>query len=70
MKRYLTAIFICLSILSVVIGFRFDVRWNGIMSWGFAFILLIFAAYFTKYISDDHNGTENNEIDECEEKHL
>lgn len=62
MKKYLTTLFIILSALSVIIGFRFDVRWNGIVSWGLALIFLIFAAYFTKYISD---GKPNSS---CEEK--
>lgn len=55
MKRYLTAFFICLSVFAVMISFRFDVRWNGIVAWGLAVILLTFAAYFTKYISDRNN---------------
>ena len=58
MKRYLTAIFIGLSALSVLIGFRFDVRWNGIMSWGLAFIFLLFAAYFIKYIPNENTSQE------------
>ncbi|MGM8366208.1 hypothetical protein ACLIBG_12130 [Virgibacillus sp. W0181] len=53
MKRYLTAIFIGISILILIIGLRIDVRWNGIVSWGLGFICLIFAAYFTKYIPND-----------------
>lgn len=53
MKRYLTAIFIILSIAILIIGLRIDVRWNGIMSWGLAFIFLLCAAYFTKYIPND-----------------
>lgn len=53
MKRYLTAICIGLSIISVIVSFRFDVRWNGIVAWGLAFTFLLFAAYFTKYIPND-----------------
>jgi len=53
LKRYLTYIFIGISVLSVIIGFGFNVRWNGIVSWGLAFIFLLFAAYFTKYIPND-----------------
>lgn len=53
MKRYLTAIFIGLSILTLIIGFRFDVIWSGIASWGLVVILLTFAAFFTKYIPND-----------------
>lgn len=63
MKKYLTTIFIFLSILSVVIGYQFDVRWNGIVSWGVALIFLLFAAYFTRYISSD-----KKENCDCEEK--
>jgi len=62
LKKYLTAIFILLSVLSVVIGFRLDVRWNGIFSWGLAIFFLFFAAYFTKYISDKKPKSS------CEEK--
>jgi len=49
-KRYLTAIFLILSIIILMVGLRIDVRWNGIVSWGLVFICLIFSAYFTKYI--------------------
>lgn len=52
MKRYLTAIFILLSLIIIIIGLQIDVRWNGIASWGLAFICLIFATYFAKYIPD------------------
>lgn len=52
MKRYLTATFIILSLMIIIIGLQIDVRWNGIVSWGLAFICLIFATYFTKYIPD------------------
>lgn len=52
MKRYLTATFLILSVIILIIGFRIDVRWNGIVAWGLTFISLIFAAYFTKYIPD------------------
>lgn len=61
MKRYLTAIFILFSILSIIIGYRFDVRWNGIVSWGLALIFLIFAAFFTKYIPDNQKQNHNEE---------
>lgn len=47
MKRYLTAIFIGLSVLTLVIGLRFDVIWSGIVSWGLVVILLTFAAFFS-----------------------
>lgn len=55
MKRYLTVFFIILSIVVLFFGFRLDVRWNGILSWGLAFICLICAMYFTKYIPNDEN---------------
>lgn len=64
MRRYLTAIFIGLSIVTVFVGFQFDIRWNGIVAWGLSCILLIFAAYFTKYIpnkskKEDQQGETN-----------
>jgi preprotein translocase subunit SecY len=52
MKRYLTIIFLVLSVIIIVIGLQINVHWNGIVSWGLAFICLIFATYFTKYIPD------------------
>lgn len=58
MKRYLTAIFVGLSIIAIIVGFQLDVRWNGVFSWGLAFILLLFAAYFTKYIANDSTKKE------------
>lgn len=61
MKRYLTSIFIGISILSVMIGFRFDVRWNGIVSWGLACIFLLLAAYFTKYIPNEKENRDSVE---------
>lgn len=53
MKRYLTAFFLVLSAIILIIGLRIDFRWNGIVSWGLAFISLIFAAYYTKYIPNE-----------------
>lgn len=50
MKRYLTVIFVLLAFATLIIGLGFDVRWSGSASWGIAFILFIFAAYFTKHI--------------------
>lgn len=55
MKRYLTVIFLVLSVIILIIGLQIDAQWNGIASWGLAFITLIFAAYFTKYIPDQKN---------------
>lgn len=56
MKRYLTAIFFVLSGLILLVGLQINVYWNGIASWGLAFISLCFAAYFTKYIPNDKNN--------------
>lgn len=53
MKRYLTLLFLILSIIAVIISYQFDVLWNGIVGWGLAFILLCFATYFTKFIRDE-----------------
>lgn len=53
MKRYLTLLLFILSIVVIIFGLRVDVLWNGIATWGIVFILLILAAYFTKYISND-----------------
>ncbi|AVQ97975.1 hypothetical protein ACTWPF_18265 [Oceanobacillus sp. M65] len=53
MKRYLTAFFLGISAIILIIGLRIDVQWNGIVSWGLSFICLLFAAYFTKYIPDE-----------------
>ncbi len=47
-----------LSGLILIIGLQIDFPWNGIVSWGLAFISLIFAAYFTKYIPNDKNKEE------------
>ena len=54
MKRYLSAIFIALSGITVIIGHMIDVYWSGMVAWGLGVILLIFAAYFTKYIPSDN----------------
>ncbi|WP_368653999.1 hypothetical protein AB4Y30_02815 [Ornithinibacillus sp. 4-3] len=51
MKRYLSACLIVISLIIIVIGLRAEVSWGGIASSGIAFILLILALYFTKYIS-------------------
>lgn len=50
MRRYLPLVFVILSIIIVVIGYRSDVRWSGIATWGIVFILLSLAIYCTKYI--------------------
>ncbi|HLQ72074.1 MAG TPA: hypothetical protein VK142_09750 [Bacillota bacterium] len=52
MKRYVTLILFMISIVVIVVGLRVDVIWNGIATWGIVFILLIVAAYYTKYIPD------------------
>ncbi|WP_085993442.1 hypothetical protein [Oceanobacillus senegalensis] len=53
MKRYLTLVFILLSLFFVALGLGLDLYWSGIAGWGLAFISLIFAAYYTKYIPND-----------------
>lgn len=53
MKRYLSLLFLILSVVILFVGLRMDVRWNGIASWGLSFISLIFAAYFTKFIPNE-----------------
>ncbi|MFC4025353.1 hypothetical protein ACFOUV_16320 [Oceanobacillus longus] len=58
MKRYLTAILIGLSGIIIVIGIGLDLYWSGIVSWGLAIILLLFAAYYTKYIPNEKNSKE------------
>lgn len=52
-KRYLTAIFIGLSAIIIIIGIGLDLYWSGIAAWGIAIILLIFAIRFTKYIPNE-----------------
>ncbi len=52
MKRYLTTIFILITMITIMIGYSIDVRWNGIVAWSLAIIFLIFAAYFTKFIPE------------------
>lgn len=56
MRRYGTMIFVMLGMLSVMISFQFDVRWNGIVAWGLAVIFFSLAAYYTKYIPSDEQG--------------
>ncbi len=55
MKRYLTFILVLLSIVTIIIGYRFDVRWAGIVTWIIVIILLLLAAYFTKFIPNNQN---------------
>lgn len=57
MKPYLTYFFIFLSIIAVIVSYQFNVRWNGILAWGLAFILLGFATYFTKFIRNKQTKT-------------
>lgn len=59
MKRYLTGVFLALSVIILIVGLRIDVYWNGIASWGLSFISLLFAAYFTKYIPNEKNEKSN-----------
>lgn len=58
MKRYLTAIFIALSFITLVTGLRFDAIWSGIVSWGLVVIFLSLALFFTKYIPEDEEEEE------------
>ncbi|SHG08381.1 hypothetical protein [Ornithinibacillus halophilus] len=58
MKRYLTAIFLVISALILIIGLQFDLQWSGIVTWGLTSISLVFAAYYTKYIPDKNNDKE------------
>jgi len=60
MKRYLTGIFILLAIIAIVISYSFDVRWNGIVAWALAIILLTFAAVFTKDIPEKKKKIDKN----------
>ncbi|MFC3039320.1 hypothetical protein ACFOGI_03590 [Virgibacillus xinjiangensis] len=53
MKRYLTAIFIAISVVVIIIGISIDLYWSGIAAWGTALICLLFAAYYTKYIPNE-----------------
>jgi len=53
MKRYLTLILFIISIVVIIVGLRIDVLWNGIVTWAIVFVLLILAAYFTKYIPNE-----------------
>ncbi len=53
MKRYFSAILIVLSAIIIILGINLDLYWSGIAAWGIAIILLILAAYFTKYIPND-----------------
>ena len=55
MKRYLTFVLVLLSVITIFIGYRFDVRWAWIVTWTLVIILLLLAAYFTKYISSDQD---------------
>ncbi|GAA0597466.1 hypothetical protein GCM10009001_12040 [Virgibacillus siamensis] len=59
MKRYLTLIFIILSVVILIIGLQINQHWSSIASWGLAFISLIFATYYTKYIPNDRHDEKN-----------
>lgn len=56
MKRYLSTLFIIISILILIIGLQIEVYWSGIASWGLSFVTLILAVYFTKYIPNDKDS--------------
>lgn len=53
LKRYFTAILIGLSGIIILIGINLDLYWSGIVSWGLAIVLLLLAAYYTKYIPNE-----------------
>lgn len=55
MKRYLSLFFFILSGLILLIGYNIDVYWGGTIAWGLTFVSLCFAAYFTKYISNNED---------------
>ncbi|WP_199860648.1 hypothetical protein [Oceanobacillus damuensis] len=56
MKRNLTYILIGLSLVIILIGISLDFYWSGIVSWGLAIVLLLFAAYYSKYIPNEKKG--------------
>ncbi|TFJ92323.1 hypothetical protein [Lentibacillus salicampi] len=58
MKRHLTAIFILITGIVLIIGMGVDLYWSGIASWGIAVVCLMFAVYFTKYIPNDKNDKQ------------
>lgn len=55
-KRYLSGILIGLSGIIIIVGNMLDLYWSGIAAWGVSIILLICAAYFTKYIPNDRKN--------------
>ncbi len=59
-KRHLSGILIVSSVIVIIIGNMADIYWSGIAAWGVAFILLILAAYFTKYIPNEKNKKQTN----------
>ncbi|UJL47007.1 hypothetical protein KFZ58_03425 [Virgibacillus sp. NKC19-16] len=56
MKRYLTAFFIGLSVIILLIGLQIDLYWSGALVWGLAIICLLLAAYYSRYIPNDKNS--------------
>lgn len=60
MKRYLSAVFIIISVITIFIGYRSDARWSGMITWGLVLIFLLLAAYFTKFIqnNEEKEGVE------------
>ncbi|WP_249872701.1 hypothetical protein [Oceanobacillus saliphilus] len=58
MKRYLTAILIASSGVIIFIGTSLNLYWSGIVAWGLAIVLLLLAAYYTKYIPNEKKGKE------------
>lgn len=60
-KRYLTALFLSMSAIVLIVGLRLDFQWNGIISWGLSFVFLLLAAYYTKYIPNDKKEKNTKE---------
>lgn len=60
-KRYLSVIFIALSIVTVILGHVIDFYWSGVVAWGIGVVLLILAAYFTKFIPNDNKKNKTND---------
>ncbi|GAB3045532.1 hypothetical protein [Virgibacillus ainsalahensis] len=59
MKRYLTAIFIAISVIVIVIGLSIDLYWSGIASWGIAIVCLLLAVHYSKYIPNDKKSKKS-----------
>jgi len=60
MKRYLSTVFMIISIITIFIGYRSDARWSGMITWGLVLFFLLLAAYCTKFIQkeEEKEGVE------------